>query len=203
VQLVKTPSLLKFLFPKIRWSYPAVENCLYLTFDDGPHPEITDFVLDELKKYEAKATFFCIGRNVEKHPELYRRILEEGHRVGNHTFDHLNGYKTNNPDYFENIALCEQRVHSNLFRPPYGKLRYSQYLHLRKKYQVVLWDVLTYDFDAGTGKEKCLANVLDHAGKGSVVLFHDSEKAKENLYFTLPKVLKHYSIQGMRFSAIS
>jgi peptidoglycan/xylan/chitin deacetylase (PgdA/CDA1 family) len=149
----KTSPLLSALYPDCLWKVKEESKVIYLTFDDGPIPEITPWVLDCMQEHQAKATFFCIGKNVEAHPDIFKRIVDEGHAVGNHTFDHLNGWKTNNEDYYNNIAQCDATLAKHgvqsgaLFRPPYGKLTLSQYLHLKKQYKIIMWDVLSFDFD--------------------------------------------------------
>lgn len=186
-----------------KWRIATDEKIIYLTFDDGPHSEITPWVLDILKQFNAKATFFCVGENVEKHPEVYQRIISENHSVGNHTYNHVNGWKTKNEIYFDNVKKCSELVNSKLFRPPYGKITPSQYSHLTSHYSLIMWDVLSRDFDRNTSKEKCLKNVVKYSREGSIVLFHDSEKAKKNIYYTLPKFLEHFSKNGFSFKAIN
>ncbi|MDX5320822.1 MAG: polysaccharide deacetylase family protein, partial [Bacteroidota bacterium] len=160
---------------------------LYLTFDDGPHPEITPWVLNELKHYNAKATFFCVGDNVRKFPEIFKMILEQGHQVGNHTFNHLNGWKNKNEDYFSNIDQCSEWMDSQLFRPPYGKITPGQTLHLRKKdFQIIMWSVLSRDFEADLKQSESLEAMIRDSEDGSIILFHDSEKAWKNLEVLLP-----------------
>ncbi len=192
---VKTSIFIKKIFFRHNWSIPNKEKAVYLTFDDGPTPEITEWVLAELKKHEAKATFFCIGNNIEKHPSIFSKILQEGHAIGNHTFNHLNGWKTNKMDYVQNALQCEKAIEafaykSKLFRPPYGKIKPSQAKALRDKgYQVIMWDVLSADFDQQISPEQCLENVLRNVASGSIIVFHDSVKAYENLKYVLPKTL--------------
>ena len=192
---VKTSIFIKKIFFRHIWSIPNKEKAVYLTFDDGPTPEITEWVLAELKKHEAKATFFCIGNNIEKHPSIFSKILQEGHAIGNHTFNHLNGWKTNKMDYVQNALQCEKAIEafaykSKLFRPPYGKIKPSQAKALRDKgYQVIMWDVLSADFDQQISPEQCLENVLRNVASGSIIVFHDSVKAYENLKYVLPKTL--------------
>ena len=192
---VKTSIFIKKIFFRHIWSIPNKEKTVYLTFDDGPTPEITEWVLAELKKHEAKATFFCIGNNIEKHPSIFSKILQEGHTIGNHTFNHLNGWKTNKMDYVQNALQCEKAIEafaykSKLFRPPYGKIKPSQAKALRDKgYQVIMWDVLSADFDQQISPEQCLENVLRNVASGSIIVFHDSVKAYENLKYVLPKTL--------------
>ena len=192
---VKTSIFIKKIFFSHIWSIPNKEKAVYLTFDDGPTPEITEWVLAELKKHEAKATFFCIGNNIEKHPSIFSKILQEGHAIGNHTFNHLNGWKTDKTAYVQNALQCEKAIEafsyrSKLFRPPYGKIKPSQAKALRDKgYQVIMWDVLSADFDQQIFPEQCLENVLRNVSSGSIIVFHDSVKAYENLKYVLPKTL--------------
>ncbi|CAM1351998.1 polysaccharide deacetylase family protein [Tenacibaculum crassostreae] len=202
---IKTPRILKQLFAKYTWSFFTHKKEIYVTFDDGPIPEVTEFVLDQLKEYNAKATFFCIGDNVRKYPAIFSRIVSEGHTVGNHTFNHLNGWKTSNDTYFENTNKCEKLLNqkTKLFRPPYGRIKKSQAKHLLAKgYKIIMWDVLSADFDTNISKEKCLQNVVKNTKKGSIIVFHDSIKASDKLYYALPKVLKEFSEKGYEFKAI-
>ena len=204
--LVKTPWWLKRIYSRLIWSIPAKERVLYLTFDDGPNPLATPFVLDELKKYDAAATFFCIGKNVEEYPNIYRRILMEGHRVGNHTHNHLNGWKTDDRKYLENIRSAARLIDSNLFRPPYGRIGNLQSAMLRGEpfnYKIIMWEVLSGDFDAELNGQQCMRNVVRHARRGSVVVFHDSEKAWNRLRVALPAVLEHFHKKGYHFEAIA
>jgi peptidoglycan/xylan/chitin deacetylase (PgdA/CDA1 family) len=204
---VKTPWWLKKIYSSYTWSIPTKEKIIYLTFDDGPHPEITPFVLKELKNYNARATFFCIGKNVLAHPGIYKQILDEGHGVGNHTQNHLNGWKTSNDAYMKDIAEAANYIDSNLFRPPYGRITSFQAKHLGDamrgtKAKVIMWDVLSADFDARITKERCLQFVILRALPGSIVVFHDSEKAFEKLHYALPKVLHHFSENGFKFLSL-
>jgi peptidoglycan/xylan/chitin deacetylase (PgdA/CDA1 family) len=183
-----------------------VTKKIYLTFDDGPHPTITMNVLDLLKAYNAKATFFCIGNNVLKYPEVYKRVIDEGHTVGNHTFNHLNGWKTADELYLNDINKAKGYIDSNLFRPPYGRISRFQIQQLLKpKYQIkmVMWTVLSGDFDRDISAEKCLNNVLLSTKEGSIVVFHDSEKAAEKMLYALPKVLEQFSKKGFSFEKIT
>lgn len=204
---IKPPWWLKKIYPASVWNIPVKENVLYLTFDDGPHPQATAFVLEELKKYNAKATFFCIGKNVTLHSSIYRRILDEGHRVGNHTFNHLNGWKTKDLTYFKDIAAAAKHIDSSLFRPPYGKASRWQIKHLTGAgpfhMKVIMWSVLSADFDPNVSPEDCLQNVILAAKPGDIIVFHDSEKAWENLAYALPKVLAYFTERGYSFEKIN
>jgi len=207
--LVKTPSFIKLLFNNWVWSFSNKEKVIYLTFDDGPTPEITEWTLNQLNKYNAKATFFCIGKNVIEHPHIYNKIIESGHSIGNHTHNHFNSLKTNSTNYIDNIELAENSFNnenqqpSKLFRPPYGKLKLALAKKIRSKgYKIIMWDVLSADFDVSISKEECLENVIKNIGKGSIVVFHDSVKASKNLKFVLPKVLEYYTFKGFIFKSI-
>lgn len=201
---IKTVSIFKFIFPKLLWSMPKQDKAaLYLTFDDGPVPEITAWVLDLLKKYEAKATFFCIGRNAENNPEIYQRILEEGHAVGNHSYNHLNGWKTPKNTYVDNVVQCGSIVKSKLFRPPYGRISLNQISALQKiNYKIVMWDVIAGDFDEKLSEEKCLRNILHFSKNGTILVLHDSKKAFPRLSYVLPRLLEHYSKLGFEFKPL-
>ena len=212
----KTPGFVKTLFPNFIWNIDTENKELYLTFDDGPTPEITHWVLDTLKKYNAKATFFCIGNNVEKYPKFFQHIIVEGHAVGNHTYNHLKGWKHKTKDYIKDIIRTQNLIESqtlnsksqnsenlNLFRPPYGKFKTKQSKQLQELgYKIILWDVLSYDWDRSVSEETCLKNVTSAAKEGSIIVFHDSVKASRNLKYVLPKVLDYYSEKGFEFKAI-
>ncbi|HVU53936.1 MAG TPA: polysaccharide deacetylase family protein [Puia sp.] len=205
--LVKTPWWLKKLYAGLIWDIPhsADEKVLYLTFDDGPHPVATPFVLDVLRTYGAKATFFCIGKNVQAHPSIYKRILEEGHRVGNHTQHHVNGWKTRDKAYLDDVRQAAQYIDSDLFRPPYGRITAFQASLLRKppfEYKVIMWDVLSADFDRKLSPERCSRNVIRHARRGSIVVWHDSDKAFPRVEAALPVVLGYFQEKGYRFESL-
>jgi peptidoglycan/xylan/chitin deacetylase (PgdA/CDA1 family) len=185
------------------WNFHGKENELFLTFDDGPEPDITNWVLSVLKEYDAKATFFCVGNKVEKFPETYNKIINEGHSVGNHTYSHVKGWTTASKEYISNIEKASLFIDSNLFRPPYGRIRPHQIKALKKDYKIIMWDVLSKDYDSEVSNEECLKNVLDYAESGSIVVFHDKLKAQEKLKFVLPKVLKHFSEKGFTFNVIT
>ena len=180
----------------------TTRKVLYLTFDDGPVPGVTDKALDILDGYGAKATFFCLGKQVEAHPALYQNILDRGHRVGNHTWNHPSGWQTPNMDYFDNVDRAATLIESTLFRPPYGRIQRSQLKALSSYYTVVMWDVLSGDFDANTSAERCAHNVTKHGRPGSIVVFHDSVKAKDKMLDALPLVLQHFSNEGYVFEVL-
>ena len=201
--IVTAPWFLRILFPSfVTWKIPNERNEIYLTFDDGPHPAATPFVLDLLKKYNSKATFFCIGKNVKEHPDLYSRIIDEGHKVGNHTYDHLNGKKSSDKDYIENTLKAKQIIDSKLFRPPYGAITRFQAKQLSSFYQIIMWDVLSADFDTSITKEKCLEIVTKNTKSGSVIVFHDSEKALPHLQYALPQALEFFVEKGYKMDGI-
>ena len=211
---VKVPWLFKKLYPSLTWEKQTDKKILYLTFDDGPHPTATPFVLDELKKYNAKATFFCIGKNVVQYTDIYKRILGEGHKAGNHTFNHLNGWKVSNEKYLDNIFEAAKYIDSNLFRPPYGRITRFQIKLLQREnenlqipssnnaFKIIMWSVLSGDFDPQLSPRKCLEHVMLHSKPGSIIVFHDSTKAWEKMSFTLPKMLEHFSQEGYSFAAL-
>jgi peptidoglycan/xylan/chitin deacetylase (PgdA/CDA1 family) len=196
---VKTSRFIKTIFPKYVWEIPNTEKKVYLTFDDGPIPEITEWVLQQLKAYNAKATFFCIGDNIQKHPEIFQMIIEEKHAIGNHTFNHVKGWETALEDYIDNTDKCAETIANfkfqtpspKLFRPPYGKIKSSQAKSLRQSgYTIIMWDVISMDFNPNISPEKCLENVLKNVESGSIIVFHDSIKAWQNLQYALPKTLE-------------
>ena len=199
---IKTNRFIKKIFSNYTWdvSNTRNSNTVYLTFDDGPIPEITDWVLNELKKHHVKATFFCIGDNIDKNPEIFKKVISEGHSIGNHTFNHLNGWKTSTEAYIENTKRCEATIQKNnlsnlrskLFRPPYGKIKAAQSRKIRKLgYKIIMWDVLSADFDQTISQEQCLENVTSNLRSGSIIVFHDSIKAFKNLEYVLPKTLAY------------
>ncbi len=202
---IKTPWWLKKIYASYTWSVPQDQKVLYFTFDDGPHPEATPFVLDTLKEYNAKATFFCIGKNVLAEPALYQRILQEGHAVGNHTQHHLNGWKTNDGDYLQDVKEATAYINSNLFRPPYGRIRARQAQQIGNLLgggRIIMWDVLSADFDETLSGQDCLNNVIRKAGKGSIIVFHDSQKAFERLKISLPEALNFFQKKGFLFKSL-
>lgn len=207
---VKTNRLIRWIYRDYIWKIPNKEKKVFLTFDDGPTPEVTEWVLETLKSYNAKATFFCIGKNIESEPEIFRKITTAGHSVGNHTFNHLKGWKTDTETYIENVELCQSAIGNqlpttgNLFRPPYGKIKKSQAKSLQKSgYRIIMWDVLSMDYDPETTNEACLNNVIKNVEEGSIIVFHDSQKASEKLKFVLPKTLEFLKQKKYDCAAIS
>lgn len=203
--LVKTPWWLRAIYPSLVWRMPSRSKVLYLTFDDGPHPTITPFVLDSLRQYQAKATFFCIGKNVEAYPGIYAQIMFEGHAVGNHTQHHVNGWEVSDQEYLEDIKEASKHIKSNLFRPPYGRIKKSQIKKVKQAFpdmRIIMWDVLSADFDTRLNAEACLGYTVYHSKSGSIVLFHDSEKAFPRMQTALPKMLAHFASEGYTFEAI-
>ncbi len=199
---VKTPEMLQPLVSDLLWSVHTFDKEIFLTFDDGPIPDVTEQVLDILKSYNAKATFFCIGKNVKKHPEIYRRISVEGHSIGNHTQDHLNGVKTKQYRYLKNVVGAAEVIDSRLFRPPYGRITPAQISALKSRFTIVMWDIITGDFDKTNGVEKVVRNVLDHVREGSIIVFHDSIKAAPRMIPALKIVMEELSKAGYKFSAL-
>ena len=210
----KIPSITKRIFPNYVWDFSSRDKTIYLTFDDGPTPEITTWTLEQLNKYNAKATFFCIGSNVEKHPEIFKTILKNGHSIGNHTHNHLKGWQTSKKDYLQNVKQAEDIIDFNqlnktqenkqkLFRPPYGKIKPSQGKKLIELgYKIIMWSVITFDWEESITKEECLKNAIENTSEGNIIVFHDSVKASKNMMYALPKVLDYFSKKGFTFKAI-
>ncbi|WP_452598459.1 polysaccharide deacetylase family protein [Pontimicrobium sp. MEBiC01747] len=211
---VKIPQFIKRIFPNYVWDFSSKDKILYLTFDDGPTPEITNWTLNTLKQYNAKATFFCIGNNIEKHSDIFNTIVEQGHHVGNHTHNHLKGWRTSKKNYISNVEQAQEIINtsiidnkrlpkSNLFRPPFGKIKNSQAKALIKRgYKIIMWSVISIDWDKKLPKEQCLKNVIKHTTNGNIIVFHDSIKAAKNMTYALPEVLEHFSNKGYIFKAI-
>lgn len=197
-----TPRFVMKFFKNFTWHGNRSEKIIHLTFDDGPTPEITEKVLDILDTFNAKATFFCLGRNVDRHPELYELILQRGHSVGNHTYSHLKGWKTSLKTYIQDAHLARQFIDSNIFRPPYGRIKSSQARYLGKEFKMIMWDVLTHDYNQRLPRKMCLRNAIRNTRNGSIVVFHDSVKASENLFYVLPLFLKHFTAEGFKFEKI-
>ncbi|MBU1011891.1 MAG: polysaccharide deacetylase family protein [Bacteroidetes bacterium] len=182
---------------------PDYDKKIYLTFDDGPTPDITDVLLDILKDYGAKATFFCLGKNVVENKILFDRIRKEGHQIGNHTWDHLNGKKAEIGEYIASISKTQEIINSKLFRPPYGRITKEQANLISNKFKIIMWSVLSRDFDLKQSKEKCLSTVLKHTKAGSIIVFHDSMKASSQMLYAVPRVLDYYQKKGFEFSTIN
>ncbi len=199
---IHTPKIIQNLFPGFVWRIPTEEPSVFLTFDDGPIPEVTPWVLEQLDRFDAKATFFAVGENVKKYPEIYRSILDAGHHVGNHTYNHLSGWTSEDVPYLHNVRKAGQVIKSSLFRPPYGKLKPGQVQFLLRHYNIIMWDVLSGDFDTSNSPQKCINNVCGNVSPGSIVVFHDSLKAWDNLKVALPEVLERLTAAGYRFRAI-
>lgn len=214
---VRPPFFLKWFYPNLIWNKDTKEKIVYLTFDDGPIPNVTDFVLNTLKSFNIKATFFCIGDNIQKHPQIFEQIKNEDHGIGNHTFNHLKGWKTDDETYVENFLKCQQLTATNLFRPPYGRIKKSQINKLVSSFQLtvdnelktenhrlqtVMWDVLSGDFDLKLSPEKCYENVIKNTRNGSIIVFHDSLKAWDRLVYALPKSIEFLLDQGYRFEKL-
>jgi peptidoglycan/xylan/chitin deacetylase (PgdA/CDA1 family) len=208
----RTPFFLPWLYPSLIWRMPAGEKELYLTFDDGPVTGPTDFVLSTLQQYNAKATFFCIGENIKKHPQLFRQILHHGHAIGNHTYNHLNGWNTTAADYRDNVLLCQNEIRThqagfekslpgNFFRPPYGRIKGAQ-VKMLSGFKIIMWDVLSVDYSKGLSPDTCLKNTIGATRNGSIIVFHDSFKAEKNLKLVLPRFIEYFSAQGFIFKAI-
>jgi peptidoglycan/xylan/chitin deacetylase (PgdA/CDA1 family) len=200
---IRPPFLFPLLFRDVAFRMPAAGNVLYLTFDDGPTPGVTSEVLDILQGYGAKATFFVCGEKVMNHPDLFHRIRNEGHATGNHTYSHLNGWKTAANRYITDVERAHGTVQSNLFRPPYGKLTLRQYRYLRKHYRIVIWDVMCGDYDPAVSPQSCCDRIRRYAVPGSVVVFHDSEKATGKSPYALEQTLKYFGEKGYRFEKIT
>jgi len=210
---IKTPDIAKKMFPNYIWDIPSENKTIYLTFDDGPTPGITNWIIDVLSQYDAKATFFCLGKNLKLYPELFKNIINNNHAIGNHTYNHVKGWRTSTKNYLDNIIKAQSIIESEntdpqskikyLFRPPYGQIRPKQGKALNDMgYQVVMWNVLSFDWNHKISPENCLNNVLLHAKDGSIVVFHDSHKAKVNMTYALPKVLEYFSKKGFKFETI-
>lgn len=200
--ITKIPKLIQNLLYYFEFKIKGENKTLYLTFDDGPIPEVTPEVLDILDKYNAKATFFCVADNIKKHPEVFQSIIDRGHRLGNHTYHHIKGWETPNNEYFEDIERANQLVNSNLFRPPYGRIGFFQARELRKKYRLILWSVLSYDYSGKLSKEKVWDNIRKSVTDNDIILFHDNIKARDNMIYSLSNTLFFYSKRGFQFKSI-
>ena len=201
--LAKSPVLIRRLFSRnLTWEIQSKDKNIFLTFDDGPTPQVTEEVLHILDNYQAKATFFCVGEKVKNHREIFNKIRQSGHSIGNHTFNHLKGWSSKTKDYVDNVKSCETYFKTKLFRPPYGKIKVSQILQLKESYRIIMWTVLSGDFDQSISKEKCLENAIKFTGKGSIVVFHDNVKSSKKMLHALPGFLAHFKEKGYEFIAI-
>jgi len=199
---VKTPQIFRSIYPELVWLSPNANNEIYLSFDDGPMPGATDWVLDTLKEFGAKASFFCVGSNIEKHPSLFQRIIDEGHTVGSHSYSHLSGWKTKHDVYIDDVNKAGAMTNTNLFRPPYGRIKKAQAKDLSKDYKIIMWDILSGDFDQKVSAQQCIDNVLKNSRSGSIVVFHDNLKSLSKLKAALPSVLEKLLAKGYVLSKL-
>jgi peptidoglycan-N-acetylglucosamine deacetylase len=188
--LIRPPGFVKKLYPSFIWSLPNIKGDIFLTFDDGPSPEVTPWVLDQLQKWNAKATFFCIGKNVELYPELYQQILEHGHSVGNHSYSHIKGWRSDDEIYVRDVDTAAELIDSNIFRPPYAKITPRQERLVSERFHTIMWSIVSRDYNRGLSRNRCLKNVLPYLAQGEIVAFHDSIKSSKNLWYVLPRVLE-------------
>ena len=199
---IQVPDLLRPLLGKLTWRRDPSSKVIYITFDDGPVPEVTPLVLDLLDKYNIKATFFCVGDNVRKHPEVYAEVVRRGHKTGNHTFNHIKGFSFSEDEYVANVEKAAEYIDSELFRPPYGRIKRSQIKRLQSRYEIIMWDLITYDYDRKLSKESILRNVKHYSRNGSIVVFHDSIKAKDNMFAVLPMAIEYWNSQGYTYGVL-
>jgi peptidoglycan/xylan/chitin deacetylase (PgdA/CDA1 family) len=204
MHIFRIPGIFPILFPRWKWRENKGEKAVYLTFDDGPHPEITPWAIQKLAEYEAKATFFCVGENAEKYPDIIKLIEENGHKTGNHTHNHLKGWENADADYINNVKKATVQLPGSLFRPPYGRIKPSQAKKLRNQgFEIVMWSLLSCDYDPKLNRKKSLKKLMTHSQNGSIVVFHDSEKAFENLKFLLPAYLEFLKNKGFEMKVLS
>jgi peptidoglycan/xylan/chitin deacetylase (PgdA/CDA1 family) len=196
------PSFINRIFPSLIWNFPDEADGVFLTFDDGPTQDVTLWVLDQLKKYDAKATFFCLGKNVEMNPEIFERIKADGHTIGNHTYSHLKGWATPTAQYVQDVDFANGFLKSKIFRPPYGRIKPSQFRILKQRYKVIMWDVLSMDYSKRVSPRRVANNVTRNLHPGAIIVFHDSKKAERNLRYALPRVLEAISQKGLKFKGI-
>ncbi len=210
IRFYRIPQIFRFLSRHLHWRIPTCEKEIYLTFDDGPIPYLTEYVIDQLAVFDAKATFFCVGDNIRKHPEVIQKVIEGGHSIGNHTYNHLKAWSTDFTEYLDNVSRCDQIIKENtkiseqkFFRPPYGQITRKAIAALKEDFKIIMWDVLTYDFDLGQSAEKSLSKAIRSTNPGSIVVFHDNYKAEEKLRYMLPRYLEHFSDLGYKFKKLS
>lgn len=199
---VRSPFFLRWYYPQVTWNKSRQDKTLYLTFDDGPIPEITPWILDTLTKHNAKATFFCVGENIYKNPDIFKRLKAEGHQVGNHTYNHLKGWKYSDKEYIQNVEKCQELTKTNLFRPPYARAKKSQLNILKNKFDIIYWDVLSGDFDINLSPQKCLNNIIKNTKNGSIIVLHDNIKAIPRVKYVLPEILNHFTKLGYSFKTL-
>lgn len=199
---VTSPFFLRWLYPNVTWNKSRSKKDIYLTFDDGPIPEITPWILDTLAQQNIKATFFCVGENIEKNPEIFNRLINEGHQVGNHTYNHLKGWNCDDQEYIKNVHKCQELTKTNLFRPPYARAKKSQLKSLKNEFEIVYWDVLSGDFDINLNPEKCLSNIIKNTRNGSIIVMHDNIKAIPRVQYVLPKMIDHLIKLGYTFQTL-
>lgn len=196
------PRFFTHFFPSFIWSFPDEKDGVFLTFDDGPTQELTLWVLDQLKRYDAKATFFVLGKNVEMHPDIFERIKADGHKIGNHSYSHLKGWATETGQYVQDVDFANGFVNSSLYRPPYGRIKPSQIRILKERYKLIMWDVLSMDYSKRISPRRVVNNVINHVHPGAIIVFHDSKKAERSLRYALPRVLEAISLRGLKFKGI-
>lgn len=202
MMIIKIPRLIQYLFYYFEFKINQEPKTLYLTFDDGPIPEVTPEVLELLDKYNARASFFCVAENIIKHPEVFQEIIRKGHRLGNHTYHHIKGWETQNKDYYSDIYKANQLINSNLFRPPYGRIGFFQAKKLRKEYRLILWSILSYDYNGKLSKERVWNNIKNNVSDNDIILFHDNIKARDNMLYALENTLIYFSKLGYKFKSI-
>jgi len=199
---IQVPDLLRPLLGKLTWRRDSSSKVIYITFDDGPLPEVTPLVLDLLDKYNVKATFFCVGDNVRKHPEVYAEVVRRGHKTGNHTFNHIKGFSFSVDEYVANVEKAAEYIDSELFRPPYGRIKRSQIKRLQSRYEIIMWDLITYDYNRKLSKKSILRNIKHYSRSGSIIVFHDSIKAKDNMLAVLPMAIEYWNSQGYTYGVL-
>jgi peptidoglycan-N-acetylglucosamine deacetylase len=199
---IQFPRLLRPLWGKVVWRKDPSKKVIYLTFDDGPVPEVTPLVLDLLDEHNIKATFFCVGENVQKHPDTFAQVMSRGHKVGNHTFNHLKGFSVKDEEYYDNIDKAAELIDSKLFRPPYGRVTGKQMKKLRDRYAIIMWDVITHDYNKSLSPETIMRTIKRYSRNGSLVVFHDSIKAKENVLAVLPLAIEYWKSKGYTFGVL-
>jgi peptidoglycan/xylan/chitin deacetylase (PgdA/CDA1 family) len=202
MKVIKVPSWFQFLFSSLIWRFKTKQKVIYLTFDDGPTEELTTWILAELKKFDANATFFCIGKNIETYTDNFKSISTNGHQIGNHTFNHLSGWDSSNNTYIKDVERCQKLTQTKLFRPPYGRISLTQKQQLKKDFKIIMWDINCWDFDEKMNGQETFVKLTNKITKGSIVLLHDNLKSEKKLRFLLPKILSHFSQKGYSFKAI-